>query len=68
MEQPLDPCKDSSITGIRIIDKPELPDEGYSFTMSVDTKTLEGKGQPRLGRHRHFEVFCDEPEQHRRPG
>lgn len=62
MEPPLDPRKDSTTPGERSIDKPELPAQGYGFTMSVDTKTLEGEGQLKLGRHRHFEVFCDEPE------
>ena len=29
--------------------------------MTADTETLPGKGQLKAGRHRHFEVFCDEP-------
>ena len=62
MEQPLDSRKDSMVAGERTIDKPELPAQGYVFTMSADTETLEGEGQLKLGRHRHFEVFCDEPE------
>jgi hypothetical protein len=62
MELPLDPRKDSTTPGERSIDKPELPAQGYVFTMSADTETLEGEGQLKLGRHRHFEVFCDEPE------
>ena len=62
MEQPLDPRKDSSVPGERAIDKPELPAPGYVFTMSADTETIEGEGQLKLGRHRRFEVYCDEPE------
>ncbi len=62
MEQPLDPRKDSSVVGERAIDKPELPAPGYVFTMSADTETIEGEGQLKLGKHRHFEVYCDEPE------
>ena len=58
---PLDPRKDSAVPGERAIDKPELPPQGYAFTMSADTETMEGEGQLKLGRHRHFEVYCDEP-------
>lgn len=59
--EPLDPRKDSTVPGERAIDKPELPTQGYAFTMSADTETIEGKGQLKLGTHRHFEVYCDEP-------
>ena len=62
MEQPLDPRKDSSAPGERTIDKPELPRQGYAFTMSAHTETEEGEGQLKLGTHRHFSVHCDEPE------
>ena len=48
--------------GERPIDKPELPSQGYVFTMVADTETVEGKGQLKSGTHRHFEIFCDEPE------
>ena len=61
MEKPLDPRKDSTVVGERTIDKPELPRQVYVFTMSADTGTIEGEGQLKLGKHRHFEVFCDEP-------
>ncbi|OGL64163.1 MAG: hypothetical protein A3J27_13290 [Candidatus Tectomicrobia bacterium RIFCSPLOWO2_12_FULL_69_37] len=60
-EKPLDPRLDSAEPGQRSIDKPELPPQGYAFTMTADTETLPGKGQLKAGRHRHFEVFCDEP-------
>ncbi|MBI2133042.1 MAG: hypothetical protein HYT99_09650 [Candidatus Tectomicrobia bacterium] len=60
-EKPLDPRLDSAEPGERSIDKPELPPQGYAFTMAAGTETLEGKGQLKIGRHRHFEVFCDEP-------
>lgn len=62
MEQPLDPRKDSAVPGERTIDKPELPAAGYTFNMWADTETVEGEGQLKIGRHRHFEVVCDEPE------
>ncbi|MBT3352554.1 MAG: hypothetical protein HOC91_13810 [Nitrospinaceae bacterium] len=62
MEKPVDPRKESSVVGERSIDKLELPTAGYVFTMSADTETIEGEGQLKIGKHRHFEVFCDEPE------
>lgn len=62
MEQPLDPRKDSSAPGERTIDKPELPRQGYAFTMSAHTEAQGGEGQIKLGTHRHFSVYCDEPE------
>ncbi len=60
METPLDPRKQSSVPGQRTIDSPELPSQGFAFTMSAETETAEG--QLKVGRHRHFEVYCDEPE------
>ena len=61
-EQPLDPRKDSADPGERTIDKPELPKQGYAFTMSASTETVEGKGQLIIGYHIDFEVLCDEPQ------
>ena len=29
--------------------------------MTADTETIEGKGQLKLGKSRHFQVYCDEP-------
>lgn len=60
-EKPLNPLEDSAVPGERGIDKAELPRQGYAFTMWADTETLPGKGQLKVGRHRHFEVYCDEP-------
>lgn len=62
MAEPVDPRAESAVPGERTIDKPELPSGGYVFTMDSDTETVEGKGQLKRGRHRHFEVYCDEPE------
>jgi hypothetical protein len=58
---PLNPLQGSSVPGERDIDKPELPPQGYVFTMTADTETIEGKGQLKLGKSRNFEVYCDEP-------
>ena len=60
-EAPLNPLKGSSVPGERTIDKPELPSQGYVFTMAADTETVAGKTQLKLGKHRHFEIYCDEP-------
>jgi hypothetical protein len=60
-EAPLNPFQESSVPGERTIDKPELPPQGYVFTMAADTETVAGKGQLKLGKHRHFEIYCDEP-------
>ena len=43
MEQPLDLRKDSMVAGERTIDKPELPAQGYVFTMSADTERIGGQ-------------------------
>jgi len=57
----LDPRADGATPGERQIDRPELPRQGIAFTMQADTETVPGKGQLKLGRHREFEVYCDEP-------
>ncbi len=61
MGKPLDHHKLSTAPGERVIDKPELPRQGLVLTNWADTEVVEG-GQLKVGRHRHFEVFCDEPE------
>ncbi len=56
------PVDSYSKDGAMRIVKPELPRQGYAFTMSAHTETEEGEGQLKLGTHRHFSVYCDEPE------
>lgn len=60
-EAPLNPGSESPVPGERTIDRPELPRQGYSFSMAADTETVEGEGQLKLGKYRHFEIYCDEP-------
>lgn len=58
------PLKHSDISkkpGERTIDKPELPPQGLLVEQSADCE-VTGGGQLKVGRHRDFEVFCDEPE------
>lgn len=61
-DKPIDPKTESTVPGERGIDKPELPKQGYVLFQYADTETVEGKGQLKVGRHRQFEVYCDEPE------
>lgn len=58
---PLNPANESTVPGQRAIDKPELPRQGYAFSMAADTETVTGEGQLKLGKYRHFEIYCDEP-------
>jgi hypothetical protein len=60
IESPNYPWEESAVPGERPIDKPELPPQGYAITMVAETET-RGEGQTKIGRYRHFEVFCDEP-------
>jgi hypothetical protein len=46
--------------GERSIDKPELPKQGLLVRQFADTEAPPGS-QLKVGRHRHFEVICDEP-------
>jgi hypothetical protein len=60
-EQPTTAADQSIVPGERIIDKPELPPQGYGNTIVAEIETLEGKGQLKVGRSGGFEVFSDEP-------
>lgn len=60
-DKPINANSESTVPGERGIDKPELPKQGYVFIQYADTETVEGKGQLKVGRHRQFEVYCDEP-------
>ena len=59
-DKPISPDEEFAQTGARSIDRPELPKGGYVLTMGADCETLEG-GQLKIGRFRHYEVYCDEP-------
>ena len=60
-EEPMNPNTESTLIGERLIDKPELPKQGYAIFQYADTETVAGKGQLKVGRHRQFEILCDEP-------
>lgn len=62
MESPPDYMQESAVLGHRPIDQPELPRQGYVFTVAAGMETIPGKAQPKLGRYHHFEVYCDEPQ------
>ncbi len=46
--------------GERSIDKPELPKQGLIVQQFADCEAPPGS-QMKIGRHRKFEVMCDEP-------
>ena len=50
----------STKPGERPIDQPELPKQGFIVKKFADTEAPPGE-QLKIGRHRHFEVMCDEP-------
>lgn len=60
-EKPMNPNTESTVPGERVIDTPELPKQGYVILQYADTETVQGKGQLKVGHHRQFEVYCDEP-------
>ena len=62
-EKPLNHFELSSVVGERIIDKPELPKQGFAARTSTDTETIEGEVQLKVGRSRGFTVHSDEPPQ-----
>ena len=61
MEEPIRGHDKFSRPGERTIDKPELPRQGLLVEQYAECEAEEG-GQLKVGRHRHFEVLCDEPE------
>ena len=60
MEKPLDFYQASTTLGERIIDKPELPRQGYAMHIEVDTETVGEGSMLKVGRYADFEVFSDE--------
>ncbi len=59
-DKPLLLSEQSTVLGERSIDKPELPKQGLLVQQFADTEAPPGS-QLKVGRHRHFEVMCDEP-------
>ena len=59
-DKPLLHSEQSTAPGERSIDKPELPRQGLLVQQFADTEAPPGS-QLKIGRHRHFEVLCDEP-------
>jgi hypothetical protein len=60
MEKPLDGTNLPSEVGQRIIDKPELPEQGVRTDNEVFTEFVTGEMQLKRGRFGKFEVFSDE--------
>lgn len=61
MDKPLDNNALPSEVGQRIIDKPELPQQGISSDTEVMTETIAGEMHLKRGRAGKFEVLSDEP-------
>lgn len=51
----------STVPGERIIDQPDIPQKGVEQYLEAHTETIEGYFQLKVGRHRKFEVYSDEP-------
>ena len=61
-EKPI-PFRSASTTpGERLIDKPELPKQGFAMHLVADTETIPGELQLRLGRFMDHQIYSDEPE------
>ncbi|MBT3352402.1 MAG: hypothetical protein HOC91_12520 [Nitrospinaceae bacterium] len=55
------PFRSSSTTpGERLIDKPELPKQGFAMHLVADTETIPGEFQLRLGKFMKHEIYADE--------
>ena len=52
----------SAVPGERAIDKPDHPPQGFVFTMSAETESIEGEAQLKVGRQGKFEFYSDESE------
>lgn len=61
MTQHMDQDALSTVPGERIIDKPDIPQQGVEQYLEADTKNVEGHFHLKVGRHRKFEVYSDEP-------
>ena len=62
MEQkPLNPFEQSSKPGERIIDKPELPTQGFAVHIEAEAETIAGEMHLKVAHSRGFKVYSDEP-------
>jgi hypothetical protein len=61
MAKPLGNEDLSDKPGERVIDKPELPQQGITNENEVVTEVMAGEMQLKRGKSGKFEVFCDEP-------
>jgi hypothetical protein len=59
-EKPLKAREMPHTPGERVIDKPELPPQGLLINQYAECEAEAG-GMLKVGRHRHFEILCDEP-------
>lgn len=59
MGKPLDGSNLPSEIGQRIIDKPELPQQGVTTDNEVYTEVIANEGQLKRGTFGKFEVFSD---------
>jgi len=60
-DQPLTNKDLSEKVGERIIDKPELPQQGIFSESEAYTEVMSGEAQLKRGKSGKFEVLCDEP-------
>ncbi len=51
----------STKPGERLIDKPDLPGQGFAMHLVADTGTLPGEFQLKLGKFMDHEIYSDEP-------
>ena len=61
MAKPLGSEDLSDKPGERVIDKPELPQQGITNENEAVTEVIAGELQLKRGKSGKFEVFCDEP-------
>ena len=61
MAKPLGNEDLSDKPGERVIDKPELPQQGITNENEAVTEVIAGELQLKRGKSGKFEVFCDEP-------
>ena len=61
MTQHMDQDALSTVPGERIIDKPDIPQQGVEQYLEADTEKVEDQFHLKVGRHRKFEVYSDEP-------
>ena len=61
MDKPLENADLPEALGQRVIDKPELPQQGIVAETEAHTETLAGEMHLKRGTSGKFEVFSDEP-------